>query len=225
MAASVFSFLIAHLILGFGMIRLSPSSLFSRFVLLILIGLCCVDAVKSPLIRDIPGSIGLEYTVGFVFHAANLLCLASLAVPDKYYGFERYSWAVHQLFDARWGVRHLPRFDRVPSRRAFVARRLFDAAWLGAVLYLYKQWPLRIQYFDFLEVPEGFLLRLHRMTLREIIVRVYVYVTSTFVPYCTLRLAHCVTSAVVVLCGDEPERWPPLFGRIGDAYTLRNFYA
>ena len=224
MAGSVFSLVASHLLAGFAMVHLDASS-HHRYYILLLIVFCCFDAVRSPLIQNIPGQIGLEYTLGFAFHATNFLCLARLAAPKKYSAQDRYSWVLNQLFDPRWTVRRMPRFERLPSKHLFIVRRLFDVTWLGTILYAHSQWRLRIDSRDFLDIPDGFLPRLHTLPPREVIIRLYVYVVSTYIPYCTLRLGHCATSVLAVICGDDPARWPPLFGSIKDAYTIRNFYS
>ena len=78
---------------------------------------------------------------------------------------------------------------------------------------------------DFLETPDGFLRRMSAVTAREIVIRIYIYLNAVSVPYCTLRLAHSLAAIVAVLCGDSPARWPPLFGRLRDAYTIRRFWS
>ena len=224
MAGSFLSLVASHLLGGFALVHLDASSN-CRYYILTIIVVLCFDAVQSPLIQMIPGLIGLEYSLGFAFHATNFLCLARLAAPKTYSLQDRYFWVLNQLFDPRWTVRRMPRFGKVPSKHLFIARRLFDVAWLGMILHFHSEWRLRIDSHDLLETPDGFLTRIHTISLREVIIRVYIYIVSTYIPYCTLRLAHCATSVLAVLCGDDPARWPPLFGSIMDAYTIRNFYS
>ena len=40
-----------------------------------------------------------------------------------------------------------------------------------------------------------------------------------------LTITHTLLSIITVAGGwSEPDRWPPLFGRWGDAYTIRKFW-
>ena len=224
MAGSAFSLFISHALAGFAMVHLDAHSE-QRYFILLLIIFCCFNAVQSPLIQSIPGLIGLEYTLGFAFHATNFLCLARLAAPKAQSFQSRYLWVINQLFDPRWSLQGTPRFENVPSRPLFLVRRVFDIIWLGAVLYLHSLWRLRIQSQDLLDTPDGFLTRLLTLSSREAVIRIYVYLVATFIPYCTLRLGHCLASVLAVASGDDPARWPPLFGNLQDAYTLRNFYS
>ena len=45
-----------------------------------------------------------------------------------------------------------------------------------------------------------------------------------FETYSTLACYHAAFSLIAVALGDSPERWPPLFGDIREAYTVRRFW-
>ena len=142
----------------------------------------------------------------------------------------RLRWAFNQLFDARWGAKYVPPFDAkhpqaIPSKRAFLLVRSRELACLLLSLYVIQKYPLNIRAEDFSNVPNGFLHRLRSMTMREAVIRVYIYLISTGIPYCTLRLIHSLASIVAVSTSDIPASWPPLFGSLSDAYTVRRFYA
>ena len=216
-------FLAAHGLAGWGMVHLRTDSPY-RYVVLVFIIACCLQSTRSQYIRAIPGLIGLEYTMGFMFHAMNFLCLAKLTPPPKRSSrSNRYQWAFHQLFDPRWGVKL--QCSRIWSKQQFLICQIFDSLWLSAILFVHQNWRLNIQPDDLLNYPDGFLLRLSTITAREWIIRLYVYLVAMFIPYCTLRLLHCIVSVFAVLCGDNPLRWPPLFGSIKEAFTIRNYYA
>ena len=222
MAPHVLSFPLAYLLLGYGLVHIEPSSL-NRFALLSLIIFCCFDATRSSIIQGVPGSSGVEYSIGFILHAANFLCYAKLEPAGS--GKHPYRWALNQLFDPRWGLR-LPRsFRTITRKREFLTRRIIDIVWLSALLYLNSIWSLNIYPDDLVYVPDGFIRRLSSMTLREAVIRVYIHLSAVYIPYSSLRLGHCILSVGAVLLGDDPARWPSLFGSITEAYTIRNFYS
>jgi hypothetical protein len=77
----------------------------------------------------------------------------------------------------------------------------------------------------FTAVPDGFLHRLHDVSIREMLIRTYVSTTALVVPGLTLQACHSLLSIFAVLGGSTPARWPPLFGSVRHAYTIQRFYA
>ena len=225
MLYSAIFILVAKLLFSFGLLHSKPNSL-NRYFVISLIAVCCFTATRSPLIQKIPGLIGLEYTIGFLFHSVRLLCLTNPTPPkDSLSSKSRLNrWAFNQAFSFRWGDNTLASIRPLPWR-SFLEARLWDTVWLSAILILNSQWHPYIHPDDFHEVPNGFLTRIHSVRPREAIIRIYIYLTSTFIPYIVLRLCHSIASIVAVLSGDQPSNWPPLFGSIGEAYTIRNFYS
>ncbi|MCJ1331021.1 hypothetical protein MMC10_007708 [Thelotrema lepadinum] len=222
MVDSVYLLCAAHLLTAYGLVETDAHSV-HRYTFVTLVAVFCTNALRSPLIQSIPGGSGLLYTVGFVFHSANWLCIQKLMPPlnDPL----PYRWAAGQVFDARWGIRFKPAFNRVPSRWGLILWRLLDVAWLGATLYWMSNFRLEIWPDDFLNVPDGFLFRIFNLSAREIVIRLYLYFTSMYTPYCSLRLTHAVCSIIGLLCGSDPSAWPPLFGSPLDAYSLRTYYS
>ena len=258
---SIIPFFLAHALLASALAYTQPSSAKRPFILL-LISLCCFISVRSTISRSIPGEIGGEYVIGFIFHASHFLCLAKLSPPSGSTCCGRWAWAINQLFEARWGVskKILPAFsnggrrkrseqrasvelssqdkkvsdsttvvegeeEAVPSRRTLFLGRLWDLLWTVSVIWFLKSYRLAVFPDDITSVPDGFLRRLGEVDPRECAVRIYMTVLSLVLPYCTLRAAHSLSSCLSIAFGDLPHRWPPLFGNIEDAYTVRRFYA
>ena len=258
---SILPFFVAHVLLAIGLGYTHPSSLVRPLILLLIIT-CCLTSVRSTVSKSIPGEVGGEYVIGFIFHASHFLCLAKLSPPLKSTDRERWTWSTNQLFEARWGIspKILPSWPKrskdtvssvttdepdtivvqsidnkpettpssaglIPSRQAFLLRRAWDLAWTISVIWLLKSNKLLIFPDDITSVPDGFLRRLAEITPREAFIRIYFTFLGWVLPYCTLRAGHSLTGCLSVLCGDSPERWPPLFGSIGEAYTVRRFYA
>ncbi|MCJ1433292.1 hypothetical protein MMC27_002651 [Xylographa pallens] len=258
---SILPFFGAHALLAIGLGFTQPSSIVRPLILLMIIA-CCLTSVRSTVSKSIPGEVGGEYVIGFIFHASHFLCLAKLSPPLKSTERERWIWSTNQLFEARWGIspKILPSWPKrnkdavlsvvtdgqdfvvvesvdentkktqsltslVPSRQAFLLQRTWDLAWTVSIIWLLKSNKLLIFPDDITSVPDGFLHRLADITPREAFIRIYFTFLGWVLPYCTLRAAHSLTGCLSVLCGDLPERWPPLFGNIGEAYTVRRFYA
>jgi hypothetical protein len=64
------------------------------------------------------------------------------------------------------------------------------------------------------------------ITMRETSLRAIIACFWAMAPYVRLDAAHCVLSLVfvVVLRADPPEKWPPLYGDLRKAYSLRRFW-
>ncbi|MCJ1418677.1 hypothetical protein MMC32_005026 [Xylographa parallela] len=258
---SILPFFGAHVLLAIGLGFTQPSSMVRPLILLVIVA-CCLTSVRSTISKSIPGEVGGEYVIGFIFHASHFLCLAKLSPPLKSTGRERWTWSTNQLFEARWGIspKILPSWPKrnkdavpsvvthgqdilvvksvdkntnetpsltslVPSRQAFLLKRTWDLIWTVSIVWLLKSNKLLILPDDITSVPDGFLHRLDDITPREAFIRIYFTFLGWVLPYCTLRAGHSLTGCLSVLCGDSPERWPPLFGNIGEAYTVRRFYA
>lgn len=100
---SIIPFFLAHVLLASALAYTQPSSAKRPFTLLLII-VCCLISVKSTVSQSIPGEIGGEYVIGFMFHASHFLCLAKLSPPAGSTWRGRWAWATNQLFEARWGV-------------------------------------------------------------------------------------------------------------------------
>ena len=230
MADTIIPLLFAHILLALSLLHTQPSSIERLFAVAIIL-LCCLVASRSNLAQMIPGNVGPEYILGYVLHSSHFLCLAKLSPPTGLNIESKLTWAFNQIFDCRWGVstRILPSFginkSGVPSRGLFVVQRTWDLFWTIAIAYILETYTLNVAIEDFTNVPSGLLSRLTAVTSREAIIRVYVTITSFVVPYCVLRAIHSLSSCLAVACGDRPEKWPPLFGNLRDAYTVRRYYA
>ena len=229
MIDSILPFALAHLAMGYGMAYTQPSS-FQRPLCVLLIIACCLVSVRSTTSNRVPGQVGNEYVIGFMFHASNFLCLADLHPPSHSTPSTRRSWAINQVFNGRWGIVYIPPFNKkdyayIPSRSELFFSRLWDLIWTTGLIYILQTYRLNVDGDDFSEVPDGFIHRLSDVTLREFIVRVYVFVLGYVIPYCGLRASHSLLSCLAIVCGDTPNRWPPLFGSLGQAYTVRRWYS
>ncbi|MCJ1475989.1 hypothetical protein MMC13_004653 [Lambiella insularis] len=229
MIDSILPFAVAHLFLGYGLLYTSPISPQRPFLLAPII-ICCLISVRSTISNKVPGQIGNDYVIGFILHASNFLCLARLSPPPHSKPSARRSWALNQIFNGRWGTLNTPSFSYklrtyVPTRLELFLHRLWAFTWTAGLIYFLQTYRLYVDFEDFLTVPNGFLHRISYVTLREAIVRFYMLVLGTTIPYCTLCAAHSILSCLAIACRDTPSRWPPLFGSFADAYTVRRWYS
>ncbi|MCJ1393662.1 hypothetical protein MMC18_006538 [Xylographa bjoerkii] len=123
----------------------------------------------------------------------------------------------------------LPPFSRndksyVPSKGRFLMTRSWDLIWTVAIIFLINRYPLYLYQQDFTLVSDGFLHRLPSVTPTEWAIRIYLTLIGKGEPYLALRAGHSLVSIVAVIGGDLPERYPPLFGSIKEAYRVRRFY-
>jgi hypothetical protein len=64
--------------------------------------------------------------------------------------------------------------------------------------------------------------RLFDVKKRELLIRLYLPILAFATQYATLSLYDALLSLIAVAAGgDQPGHWPPLFGDIRDAYSLR----
>lgn len=222
-------FFLANALLFYGLAYVPPTSK-ARILLFLLIIPCCLISVRSKTSSYIPSGVGREYIIGFILHANHWLNLAKLEPTPNWSASTTNVWALNQVIGARWGIAWAPPFHKknpsyVPSRLTFIFTRLWDLLWTSAIIWFLRTYPLNTERIDYLEVPNGFLTRLGDLTEREVIIRVHASLTGYLTQYCSIRACHSLASCVGVLCGQDPKQWPPLFGSIADAYTIRGYFA
>ena len=230
MIDSILPFLIAHAILLVGLIYTRPFTP-ARFVMQAIIYVCCFISVRSTLSLSVPGQAGGQYVYGMMMQSSHWMLLAGASAATHAKQGREWRWAIDMLFSARWGVspRMLPPFRRknrsyVPTNGWFLLTRSWDLVWTVALIYLIRRYPLYLYQTDFTTVPDGFLRRISSVTPAEWVIRVYVTLLGKGEPYLALRAGHSLVSVIAVIGGDSPERYPPLFGSIKEAYRVRRFY-
>ena len=229
MIDTVLPFALAHVLMGYGMVYVRPSS-YWRPIIVFLILVCCHIANSSSVAALVPGAIGHEYIVGFVIHASNFICVHQLHPPAQSTITQKNNFAANQVFNGRWNIAYIPPFcskDKayVPSRQSLFLHRLWDLVWTSSIICVLQTYRLNITEEDIVDGPNSILRRLDDVTAREWVIRVYMLIWGNGIPYCSLRAAHSLLSCLSLVCGDTPERWPPLFGSLADAYTVRRYYS
>ena len=207
----------------------TPQHSLIRPLLLAVIIACCLISVRSTYALTFPGAVARDYIIGFIFHSSNFLVVSRTgSPPDVTTPWQRLRFAIDHITDARWGVTVFPPFDErspryVPSRGKLFVQRLMDCMVSIALAYYIENHSLLLPS-DYI-APNGFLRRIHKVSARELAVRVYLTVIGSLIPYLALRAGHSFASCIALALGDSPERWPPLFGNFSDAYNLRRWYS
>jgi len=123
-----------------------------------------------------------------------------------------------------WLKDHRTRFliDRATSALTIY---LIDYAYNHTVVAAHPTWYQPLQYADFIPTKQTYLRRIADVTVRETIIRtglVSYFVWHAFAYYTLLH--DLLAFGFVLLHVDQPEDWPPLYGSLADAWTLRRFW-
>jgi len=225
MIDSILPFAISHLALGYGL-AYTPNSSKQRPFILALIVVCNLISVRSTVAANIPAHVANEYIIGMMFHSSTLLCLANHSPAPNATRSAKNRWVLNLYLDGRWGITYIPPFSSkdkayVPSRRRLFLHRLWDITWTCAIIYIMQTYRLNMEMDDYSPPHGRTYWGFHNLTARELVVRLYMFIDGYTIPYCGLRAAHSLVSCIALACGDSSASWPPLFGSISEAYTVR----
>ena len=123
--------------------------------------------------------------------------------------------------------------------RSTKGRYILDRVWsitlLCGIAYLWSHLLLKphpdlfvpLQLSDISPSKQSYIRHFPSITLRETIIRLVVALHFVGSTYVSLTILHDILSILFVgiLRFDEPEDWPPLYGRLSEAYTLRRLWA
>ncbi|EXJ56362.1 uncharacterized protein A1O5_12629 [Cladophialophora psammophila CBS 110553] len=211
----------------------SADSRFRVIAILVIVILVrqCLLTIDEP--SDV-GELFRLYMCGYALYANEFLLLKKLTVPALPSTPQRLLSGLKLLFSPRLYVsrKAIPPFDSkepnyVPTRSKFLCRQAIRIAWMVATYYcIFHRYSLRILVTDYARPREHLLRRLPQVSGRETIVRVYTAFKEHFRNYLLMSLGHSTTSLVgVFLFQDDPADWPPLYGSLKDAYTVRRYYS
>jgi len=159
--------------------------------------------------------------------------------PSGSRSIKRLIWAVDLVLNPRgigtsWQIRNLPAFSKmdphyVPSRRSFIIQRIATGLILYATLRVYplieaKIYVANLRDGDYSEYKESIIRRIGEVSMHELFVRAWLPLPFFFTAWCRHQYFHSLVSVPAVALGDEPRRWPPLYGDVRDAYSLRQFW-
>lgn len=202
-----------------------------RAVVLATVVVCCTVSFQSIDKNTWWGVDFAEYVFGFAIYISYFFCLRKLVIPNGYSLPERFKMAATVLFSSRIDVpaQSLPPFrsgdaQYVPSRREFLLKRSWTFAWTISAFSLLHAYPLILWPDDFESPKHHLLRRLPDVSAREWIITLHMSFCSWFQPYYLFTATHSLASVIAVVYGDSPANWRPLFGNLGEAYTVQRFH-
>lgn len=153
---------------------------------------------------------------------------------------EKISWALTQTFDLRlidtqWEVPNVPPFSQhsaawVPSKKRFLARALATCTvsflLLDAIGLAAERGSVEQNQILFAQERVGFLRRLQYVRWQEEVALRFVSAGMFYVVTFLLYLGvYAAVGAVMVGLGlSKVRRWRSIFGRVGDAWSVRRFW-
>lgn len=133
----------------------------------------------------------------------------------------------------RWAVKNIPAFSGkdptyIPSQWVFICTattKLFLCILLIALLDFMPKSSTeeKTNLFSSQKIP--FFTRLVDVSDTEILIRLASVLGYWFVQYLVIQAAYYTLALPSVILGlTESKEWPPVFGSVGDSYSIRNFW-
>ncbi|PNS14716.1 hypothetical protein CAC42_1738 [Sphaceloma murrayae] len=226
---NILAFCLAQFLLAWGLRNTSVSS-YARILIVLLIIPCSLYSVRGSWVKQFPSGVGAEYVIGFILHANSFLNLGKLEPDKTWSNAKKTIWAINSSVGARWEAGFVPAFKKkdpayIPTRWSLLLERLWGVCWTLSIIWLIRKYRIQATPDDFLSVPNDFLLRLGEVSYREAVIRIQYSIGGYTMQYMSLRACHSLLTCIALLLGQGPEQWPPLFGSLREAYTVRRFYA
>lgn len=194
---------------------------------------------SHPLVRIFIATDSLLHGI----HGANLMLLSNINWMKASTSQSTFSDRIRQSFrlvlsprgiGTKLQIANIPRFsdfgNMLPTRRQFLWSRSRDFVWryllldaLSAVAVFYQHSGRGKDYLSFIG-PDVHVLHFG-MGLKELCVRTVLQILFTLWTKFTLSFLYDSVSLVAVgFSLSAPEDWPPLFGSISEAWTMRRFW-
>jgi hypothetical protein len=233
----LFAGLASFAILALGQIssRIWVADIFAMFILIYVSHMSCVLCVDKYVLPRKPG-VGFDWVGGY-----------KMLFNARWIGTNRQVSDIN--IRPRQGVvsppqgtqredsRHLPKnFGHIcrSPRTLFVLNCVMSVAFTLAAEKIYghfstaflQQYLGGLEITDFLPTKETYFRRIGSVTIRETVIRVWVITFAIGSGIGFFNIAHNILAIIFVGTGfDEPEDWPPLFGNIQEASSIRNYWA
>lgn len=170
---------------------------------------------------------------GMAFHTNCYLVLLNLSPPSTLTtAWQKLQWGVHALFSPRMGTKPYRRDPPETTKRDFLLRRFTVLVCIGAVwLYIrdgYHFYPKDLGPADW-QLSKTYMtpqILNGTFTFRDFWFRAVLCFYSYSGSALCICGGHTICALVAVGIFDSPlQSWPPLFGDITQAYTLRRWYS
>ena len=149
---------------------------------------------------------------------------------------DRLHFGFSSAFNARmirtpWEVKGVPPFSTkdstfVPTRAQFLLRTCLRLLTVYLVLDLLTAWgdPDKNPVIYSLDLVPTFR-RLGEVTVEQLVIRLITTIALWTSIYCIMTILYSVVSLIAVLSGaSEARSWPPVYGSLSNAYTIRRFW-
>jgi hypothetical protein len=235
-----------HLFLSYAMIALSiafvPPNPIIRLGAFGGVVACAISGILY-MDRSSASRITLEYCAlcqcGVILYSNYFLLFMKATPPLGSSIAKRLIWAVDLVLNPRgigtsWQIKNLPAFSKknrnyVPSRPRFIIQRVATGLIFYALIEAFylaqaKIYVPSLQDGDYSEHKERIIRRIGEASMHELLVRAWLPLPALFTVWCRHQYLHSLVSVIAVALGDEPRRWPPLYGDVREAHSLRKFW-
>ena len=225
--------LAAHILLATTLAFVPSKDVAFRSAISIAIAAICMESIRRCEKDSYEESTYADYMFGMAFHTNCYLVLLNLSPPSTLEtAWEKLQWGTNALFSPRMGTKPYRRDPPATTKKQFLQRRFTVAICIGT-LWLYirdgnqfypkdvgPEYWLPSKTYMTPQIVNG------TFTLRDFWFRAVLCFYSYSGSALTLCLGHTICALVAVGFLDSPlQGWPPLFGDITEAYTLRRWYS
>jgi len=223
----------AHIIIASSLAFISPYNTSTRLAASAITAALCFEAIRRCNRSTSEESSYADYMFGLAFHTNCYLVLLNLSPPsDLKTAWQRLQWGTNALFSPRMGTKPYRRDPPNTTQREFLMRRMTVAIAIGTLwLYIrdgHRFYPPDIGPSDWHPTKKHLTPQIINGTLTfrdlwfRVVIAFYAYSGSAL----TICGAHTICALIAVGIFDSPlQGWPPLFGDITQAYTLRRWYS
>lgn len=223
----------AHIIIASSLAFVSPYATTARLAASAMTAVICFEAIRRCNKDTSESSSYADYMFGLAFHTNCYLVLLNLSPPSNLKtAWQKLQWGTNALFSPRMGTKPYRRDPPTTTRKQFLTRRLTVALAIGA-LWIYIRDGSRF-YPEDLEPSDWHPSKTYMtpallngtFTLRDFWLRAVIAFHAYSGSALTICGAHTVCALIAVGVFDSPlQAWPPLFGDVTQAYTLRRWYS
>ena len=231
---------LAHLITGFTYVLIPPSRLMRYPFFLIILVFIHRAVISTRPINGIGDQIS-TYLCGFALYAHYYLIVIREIAPPVTSSLEQLSNVAAFYFSPRrkLSAGRIPSFSAsdpkyVPSRLAFIFAGIRRLLFAFAFIHFQRNYSLNTIASDYGPPRDRLLSRIltfsvqnpnDKISVIECIIRVYITLTVLAMEYNIHNLVHTSASIIGVgLLRHSPSQWPPIYGPLKEAYTVRRFY-
>lgn len=193
----------------------------------------CMESIRRNPRQTYEEAGWADYMFGLAFHTNCYLVLLNLTPPATLtHPLQKLHWGINALFSPRMGTKPYRPYPPTTTKRQFLLRRLtlltlLTAFWLyirtGEAFY-----PPNLNSTDWTPAHTYLLPQLltGTLTLRHLWLRTTLAFYSHAGSALVINGAHAFCSLVAVgIFNSPPASWPPLFGSLAQAYSLRRWYS